>query len=920
MYLVRNRSKTKMSWFDKIIGNKQDVSGVSKAGSAEKSNKSQSSNDAQAGTIYDNVSYNQGAKSIESSEQDYLDAAAKFNKSSTPASSSSKQANTSSNANTANSASRMSNSRRTPSINSGTAGSGSTVSAANISGNESSSQLRSSRSDALSQLSEAQAQKTNNDAVNQAKSQVEQDKQAYDDAVEQLSSDDEQIQAQIDDIKSRKSDIDSAKSDQQSQISDINSNISSKNSEISDLNSQLSGLVQPSQSDYMTTDEKGNSKPDSAAYSAAMAEYEAQKAAIEEQIAAAENELTDLQSQLTDAESQLSDLDQQASDVDQELSELLSSDDGQKIQNQQAVQDAMSNYQDSQQNLSQTEQQETAQIDANISQLQDNISAYDDAIQTKEQEEAQEAQQAQQNEQESDLADPLSIKVGDEEYTLLDSGITADTFNSIDNFLADKDIDEALEQIPGNKDNVLSFQELEDAGISVVDSNGNVMGVGQIRSEIATELGIDEAAVSHIGIDINPEMIENYENGQNQDLKLVDISNTDENGNYQEVTGVGASSTFEDTAVLKEKYNLSEAETQASIDEAKNYANGVSEEVAQEAETILKDAKILLNPDEYTADEVKAAAESVETARSQIEDAAKDSKADGKKNENGDEEFGASKSDNQTETEKSIEKLTETLKNLDLNNPESKDEAKSAMTEAIRSFNIENGVAPEVANAIAMAYSEIGVGEDYIVGTVSGDMEYPSLDANGNTTLLSKENGGIQANTGEMEKYGGRKGDAWCVKFLSWLYGDGQGINFSDKFSSQYADISVSSIRAEADNKGQYSTVESGYQPVPGDIMVLENNGASHVGMVINNDKDYVYTIEGNADNEVRAKKYLKSGEKYTDVSGYIRMNDVYGSSATPYNIDYLASNLDENIAHSTTATKEEKEAFLLAKSHEGTI
>ena len=96
--------------------------------------------------------------------------------------------------------------------------------------------------------------------------------------------------------------------------------------------------------------------------------------------------------------------------------------------------------------------------------------------------------------------------------------------------------------------------------------------------------------------------------------------------------------------------------------------------------------------------------------------------------------------------------------------------------------------------------------------------------------------------------------------------------------------------------------------------------GGAHVGMVINSDKDYVYTIEGNADNEVRAKKYLKSSEKYAEVSGYIRMNDVYGSSATPYNIDYLASDLDENIAHSTTATREEKEAFLLAKKNEGTI
>jgi len=54
-----------MSWLDRLIGNKQDVSGVSKAGSAGKSKQSQSSNGAQSGTIYDNISYNQGAKSLE---------------------------------------------------------------------------------------------------------------------------------------------------------------------------------------------------------------------------------------------------------------------------------------------------------------------------------------------------------------------------------------------------------------------------------------------------------------------------------------------------------------------------------------------------------------------------------------------------------------------------------------------------------------------------------------------------------------------------------------------------------------------------------------------------------------------------------------------------------------------------------------
>ena len=900
-----------MSWFDKYLNGLQGNSGVSKvdAANSKKQAKTQSSN-AQNSTIYDNVSYNQGGNNIEACENAFLEASANLTKL-TP----------SNNINNSNFSNQSINS---VSLNNNS----SSVTSANITGNESMSQLRSSKSDAQSQLNDAKAQKTNNDAVNQAKEQLETDKTAYDEALEQQSEFDEQLQTQIDDIESKKTDNESAISEQQSQISDINSNIDSKNAQISDLNSQLSGLVQPSQGDYMTVDEEGKSILDSAAYSAAMAQYQAQKAALEQQISSAENELTDLESQLSDAQSQLSTLEQQSSEIDQELSDLLSTQTQEQTQNQQAVQEALNTYNDSQQNLMQTQQEQSVQLDSDIAQLESNITAYDNAIKEKEQLESQQASTNQQtnNDDSDSMADPLTIKAGDEEFTLLDSGVTQDTFDSVDDFLADKDLDEALEDIPGNKDNVLSFQELEDAGINVIDSDGNIMGIGQIRSKIATHLGIDDSAVSHIGIDINQDMIDNYNNGLNQDLTLVDISQKDENGNYKEVTGIQASSTFEDENLLREKYNLPESEVISDVQDAKSIASELSSELTEETENILNNAKILLNPDDYSSDQVKEAAESIEEASNRLNDKSDDISSDSNKSKDQNEEFGSASDSQKTATEESLVKLTTALKNLKSDDSSSKDEAKSLMLDAIKTYNIENGVAPEVANAIAMAYAEIGVAEEYVAGSVSGGMEYPQLDANGNTIPLSKEEGGIQANTGDMEKYGGRKGDAWCMKFLSWLYGDGQNINFSDKFSYSYSDISVSAIRSEAVDKGVYSAISHGddaqnnYQPVPGDIMVLENNGASHVAMVINNDDDYVYTIEGNADNEVRAKKYLKSGDKYKDVSGYIRMNDVYGSNATPLNIDYLADDLDDSLAHSDTASIEDKQAFLLAKTHEGTI
>lgn len=155
-------------------------------------------------------------------------------------------------------------------------------------------------------------------------------------------------------------------------------------------------------------------------------------------------------------------------------------------------------------------------------------------------------------------------------------------------------------------------------------------------------------------------------------------------------------------------------------------------------------------------------------------------------------------------------------------------------------------VTQECAQAILKAYDELGVSED-----------------------LDDEGEGH--NSGEILKYGGKEGDAWCASFVSWLYGEGQGKENNDNtFGYQ---ISVSQLMKLAQDEEFFGDVES-YSPKPGDIMIQKENGSSHTGLYIASDDKYIYTIEGNAQDAVRAKRYDKNGEEYKKISGYIKMSE----------------------------------------------
>ena len=185
--------------------------------------------------------------------------------------------------------------------------------------------------------------------------------------------------------------------------------------------------------------------------------------------------------------------------------------------------------------------------------------------------------------------------------------------------------------------------------------------------------------------------------------------------------------------------------------------------------------------------------------------------------------------------------------------------AKDALDVAYKEANNEM-LSPTVAKALKLASDEIGVTED-------------------------KNSKGKGLNSGEIEKYGGNKGDPWCASFVSWLFGKGQNKDNEDTFGEE---TSVKQLKNDAKKAGFYKDKKD-YNPKPGDIMIQLSNGASHTGIVTDVDDKYIYTIEGNAGDEVKPKKYAKDGDEYKKISGYIQMNEWVGERPEMENIAYLS-------------------------------
>ncbi|MBR1907504.1 CHAP domain-containing protein [bacterium] len=148
-------------------------------------------------------------------------------------------------------------------------------------------------------------------------------------------------------------------------------------------------------------------------------------------------------------------------------------------------------------------------------------------------------------------------------------------------------------------------------------------------------------------------------------------------------------------------------------------------------------------------------------------------------------------------------------------------------------------------NAVQLAISEIGTAEN---------------GHSNNSAGVNKYRGGVA------------NGQAWCASFVSWCYGQGQNSNNSKTFGYT---ASSQDIKQKAIKAGYYSTVESGYTPVAGDIAVWTNKGESahgHVGIVskVNPDGSFE-VIEGNCGDKVQKVRRTRNT---ANLAGFVRMNE----------------------------------------------
>ncbi len=148
---------------------------------------------------------------------------------------------------------------------------------------------------------------------------------------------------------------------------------------------------------------------------------------------------------------------------------------------------------------------------------------------------------------------------------------------------------------------------------------------------------------------------------------------------------------------------------------------------------------------------------------------------------------------------------------------------------------------------ILIALSQLG----YHEGDSDNDMSGWNFSGSGNFVEYNRLFGRVD----------GDYGFAWCAAFASWCQ-----VQAGIPTDIDCTEVSCSRmINNILKPRGLYRTRQSGYIPLTGDLIYFRSRtyggAATHVGLVIGTDGENVYTIEGNAGEDVARHKYpLDSG------------------------------------------------------------
>lgn len=108
--------------------------------------------------------------------------------------------------------------------------------------------------------------------------------------------------------------------------------------------------------------------------------------------------------------------------------------------------------------------------------------------------------------------------------------------------------------------------------------------------------------------------------------------------------------------------------------------------------------------------------------------------------------------------------------------------------------------------------------------------------------------------------------EAWCADFASWIMNEAD-VPWTNPHSGSWRIPGTYTLREYFQSEGRFESIDSGYQPKLGDIILYDNPSAfgQHTNVVIKNEDGIITTVGGNEGGKIRIQT-----KKVTDDPGLV--------------------------------------------------
>ena len=110
--------------------------------------------------------------------------------------------------------------------------------------------------------------------------------------------------------------------------------------------------------------------------------------------------------------------------------------------------------------------------------------------------------------------------------------------------------------------------------------------------------------------------------------------------------------------------------------------------------------------------------------------------------------------------------------------------------------------------------------------------------------------------------------EAWCANFVSWIMHQA-GAPLKNPHTGGWRIPGTFTLHEYYEANGRFKPVNSGYQPLPGDVAIYRNSPVfgDHANIVLKNDNGALTTVGGNEANRIRV--FVNRDKQYDGLLGY---------------------------------------------------